>query len=658
MGNAALPEDLSTTPLALWQRLVAGLAGGKRVGDDRYVHVLAVPAALAEGVAALAARAGCAEGGFEVLKVSQRAPRVSLLHYPGFFTEAFPALAASWRVDLETGAVEARRYDTAGNPPILHRKELLLPDDHPRRAEFAALTAAAEALGLFVEAHTIGHRRQWNDRLRARGLTVCDHRLVTLPPPDAAPVLRHRTAMARRALSTPMQALWRHGFLAAPHAVLDYGCGRGDDLAALHSLGLDATGWDPHFRPDGVCTEADVVNLGFVLNVIEDLAERAEALRRAYGFARKVLAVSVLLGGRTAWERHGAFGDGVLTARQTFQKYFSHPELGAYIAEVLGREPVSVGPGLYFVFRTDAEEQDFLERRQRSTDLRAPAPAAPPVPPRAPAPAAPRPRPTRTPSPARPGAVPKAPKPPPPDPAVLAAERARRMGDLSVFFALNLFERRRSAGVLSATVRADVRRLWSTMARAEEAARTLLFSLRDPAVIARACAEAAAEGLGHWIAGDSLQLDARLVNALPPALRVYLGCAGKLLGEVEDADMVKIHVGSGKATLLRYDDYEGAAIPMLVERLKVDLRRQQVSGFQYGDAFAPQPLYLKSRYMHPAQEGYAAQRAFDEALRALPGWSDEGYGPPLDALPLGTLTPPEGMVVTHGAASAGSAALR
>lgn len=49
MGNAALPEDLSTTPLALWQRLVAGLAGGKRVGDDRYVHVLAVPAALAEG---------------------------------------------------------------------------------------------------------------------------------------------------------------------------------------------------------------------------------------------------------------------------------------------------------------------------------------------------------------------------------------------------------------------------------------------------------------------------------------------------------------------------------------------------------------------------------------------------------------------------------
>ncbi|MEZ4405710.1 MAG: hypothetical protein R3A52_04320 [Polyangiales bacterium] len=44
---------------------------------------------------------------------------------------------------------------------------------------------------------------------------------------------RHRTAMARRALSTPMQALWRHGLLDAPRTVFDYGCGRGDDLAAL-----------------------------------------------------------------------------------------------------------------------------------------------------------------------------------------------------------------------------------------------------------------------------------------------------------------------------------------------------------------------------------------------------------------------------------------
>jgi hypothetical protein len=89
---------------------------------------------------------------------------------------------------------------------------------------------------------------------------------------------------------------------------------------------------------------------------------------------------------------------------------------------------------------------------------------------------------------------------------------------------------------------------------------------------------------------------------------------------------------------------------MLIERVKVDLRRQQVQEFQYGEQFAPQPLYLKSRYMHPSLEGYAAQRVFDEALRALPAWSDEGYGPPLQAFggALEELPVPEGMVVTTG----------
>ncbi len=630
----------------LWRRLVEELSGGKVVGDERYLHRSAVPEALREVVATLTQAAGCAEEDFDVLRVALHEPRAALLGYPGFFREAFPTLAASWRLDLTTGEVTRRRYDPEGNPPVLHRKEHLLRADDPRRTEFEALTAAAEAKGLFDDPTIIGHRVQWDEELRARGLAVTGHLLV--PRGDEATVMRHRTAMARRALSTPMQALWRHGYLAAPHSVFDYGCGRGDDLAALRAIGLEARGWDPYFAPEGPRVASDVVNLGFVLNVIEDLEERASALRSAYALAGKVLAVSALVGGRTAFERYRLFRDGVLTSRGTFQKYFAHAELGAYITDVLGREPVSVGPGLYFVFRTDADEQDFLERRQRSTVV------APPTPPRrdeAPPPRTPQ-QPSRAPKPTRAPKPPRAPKPARPDPAALEAaraeERARRRGDLLVFFALNLFERRRSAEALHERVRADVRALWGTLARAQDEARALLFSLRDPSVVAAACEAASAQGIGHLTPGDSLQLDARLVNALPPPLRVFLGCAGKLLGEAQDADMVKIHLGSGKATLLRYDDYEGAAIPMLIERLKVDLRRQQVQEFQYGEAFAPQPLYLKSRYMHPCLEGYDAQRAFDDAVRGLTGWSDEGFGPPLEVLgpALEGLAPPEGTVLT------------
>ncbi len=653
-----------------WQRGFGSLDGGKVVGGARYLHVSAVPAELLAELRAEVAALGGPEDGFNVLKLVPDSPRLSLLNYPSYFELAFPLLADSWTLDLAERRCEHRRYDLGRNPPVLHRKELLLRADDSRRVEFARLTAEAEYHGLFANPLIIGHKNQWEDIVRARGLRIEGHALVPLvkpDEPDSAVVQRHRTAMVRRGLSTPMQALWRHGYVADPFTVFDYGCGRGDDLAALAAHGVTAGGWDPYFRPDAPRAEADVVNLGFVLNVIEDPHERRHALTQAYGLARRVLAVAALLGGRAAEERHQAFGDGVLTTRNTFQKYFSHEELGEYIATVLGREPVSVGPGLYFVLRTDEDEQEFLEGRQRSSGRFGAMPSAParPVVERAARVARPK-----TPSrwerhgelveefwqacialgrPPREGEfarLTELTKEVASAPVVLrrlseerGAEalegaRRRRMGDLSVFLALNVFERRRSAGSWGARARVDLREFWGSYAKATEAATALLFSLRDPKGIAAACVAAQAMGLGWLVSGESLQLDGRLVNELPPALRVYIGCAGKLYGEVQSADVVKLHIASGKVSLMRYDDYEGSAIPMLVDRVKVDLRRQQVSYYEYGyeGEFAPQPLYMKSRYMHPAMEGYDGQRAFDMGLEALEGVDWSGYGPPWEAV--------------------------
>lgn len=678
-------RDQDGTGHQRWRGLVASVDGGKVVGGARYVHVSALPD---EVLDALRAEVGAIDGpgdGFNVVKLVPDSTRLSLLSYPSFFDRAFPLLADSWTVDLAERRCERRTYDPARSPPVLHRKELLLRPDHPRRAEFAALTAEAERHGLFANTLTIGHATQWEDLVRAKGLRVDGHSLVPLPRPDEPEaVQRHRTAMARRGLSTPMQALWRHGYLAAPLTVLDYGCGRGDDLAALAAHGVEARGWDPHFRPHGPREEADVVNLGFVLNVIEDPEERRLALTQAYGLARRVLSVSALLGGRAAEERHRAFGDGVLTSRNTFQKYFGHEELGEYIATVLGREPVSVGPGLYFVLRRDEDEQEFLEERQRSSGRFGAMPSVPARPAVERPPRAARARakaPTRwerhaelveafwrscielgrPPREGEFGRLAELTKEVASAPVVLrrltgergaeALERARtrRMGDLSVFLALNVFERRRSAGSWGARAGVDLREFWGSYAKATEAGQALLFSLREPKTIAAACAAAAAQGLGWLAPGESLQVDARLVNELPPALRVYVGCAGKLYGEVQQADVVKVHIGSGKVSLMRYDDYEGCAIPMLLERVKVDLRRQQVSyySYGYGGEFEPQPLYLKSRYMHPAMEGYDAQRAFDEGLQRVEGVDWSGYGPPVEALggALAGMAAPAGMRV-------------
>lgn len=120
---------------------------------------------------------------------------------------------------------------------------------------------------------------------------------------------------------------------------------------------------------------------------------------------------------------------------------------------------------------------------------------------------------------------------------------------------------------------------------------------------------------------------------LPAVLRVYLGCAARLYGDVETADVVKIHVESGKLSLMSYDDFEGKAIPELIERVKINLRRQQIDFFEYGTSETPtQPLYLKSRLIRTGFPFYDEQVAFDQALAAVDGLDLSGFGPGADVL--------------------------
>jgi DNA phosphorothioation-associated putative methyltransferase len=54
----------------------------------------------------------------------------------------------------------------------------------------------------------------------------------------------------------------------------------------LRENGIEAAGWDPYYAPDNPIAAADMVNLGFVVNVIEDFDERLEALTRAWSLTR------------------------------------------------------------------------------------------------------------------------------------------------------------------------------------------------------------------------------------------------------------------------------------------------------------------------------------------------------------------------------------
>jgi hypothetical protein len=312
---------------------------------------------------------------FNVVRLEERNGKVALLYYPGFFEEPFPSLRESWLVDLNGGRNSYRTYVDSLNPPILHRKELLLPDDHPRQAEFAALTEAAESIGLFDNPTRIGFRNQWERLVRERGYQVVGHQLVPIgndesldgelpAATESIKVARHLTALVRYGFSAPVQTLARYGFLDGRYTVFDYGCGRGDDVRGLAENGLQVAGWDPHYAANNSITPAHIVNLGFVVNVIEDFDERVEALHRAWGLAEQVLVVAVMLANQNAVEGQ-RYNDGVLTRRRTFQKYYTQAELKTFLEQCLDEEPIAVGPGIFYVFRDKDAEQRFLAERFR-----------------------------------------------------------------------------------------------------------------------------------------------------------------------------------------------------------------------------------------------------------------------------------------------------
>jgi DNA phosphorothioation-associated putative methyltransferase len=655
-------------------------AVGKRVADHVYGHIAVLgrwPDTLRARIEQAASLARVTSGEhFNVVKMHALGEQLSLLAYDDFDAAPFPTLNKSWRVNLATGTVVYRDYADSRNPPVLHRKELLLSPDDPRVPEYAALTQTAEALGLFDDPSRIGFREQWLTRIAMQGyalqrnefIPVANVEFGTAMPATvlAGPIQRHLTALSRTNLSAPVQALWRHGLISPERTFFDYGCGKGDDLRTLCANSIDANGWDPHFRPDAERRTADTVNLGFVINVIEDLDERVEALRGAYGCANGVLAVAAMLASQQPPDGR-VHGDGYLTSRNTFQKYFTQVQLRDFIEHMLDESAIAVGPGVFFVFKDKGLEQRFLQRRYgaraahalQGSWLRAARVAR-----------APKPRREREHKPSREEAfiaahqaklhtlwlahVELGRQPVPDELAPDLVEqlavgggwaklcriatdtfdsepRARaerqKYQDLLVFAALQQFGKRQPYRNLDGTLQRDIRYHFGDYQALQHTAKNLLLELSQPERLHAACTEASTRGLGWFEDSHSLQLHTQLVPQLPALLRVYIACATVLVGDIADFDLVKIHIRSGKVTLLRYEDFDPSPLPRLRQRVKVKLRELDLDLFDYGSAAYPCPLlYFKSRYMNEECAHYPEQVEFEaecECLGLLAPGADE-----------------------------------
>ena len=344
---------------------------GKLLPDALYVHMSALSTLdpLLQAYENEARQIAAFEGA-TLVKFSLSKPSLSYLVYPDFDTDPHPALLTSVHVDLVSRQVNQRDYGDRDNPFILHRKETFVTPDYPYYQQFAALTRQEEALGLLDQSRSIGTRLAWEQRLVEHRVALQGHTLLQRSHLNAqntvkVKIERHKAAISRNDLSKPMRLALEAGLFSRETVFFDYGCGQGGDIERVAKLGYASAGWDPHYRPDTALTPADVINLGYVINVIESQTERREALLRAWELTRQVLIVAaqVLI---AQGNNQIAYEDGVITSRNTFQKYYDQEELKLYIDQVLGVDAVPVALGIYFVFRDEAQAQSFRASRFRS----------------------------------------------------------------------------------------------------------------------------------------------------------------------------------------------------------------------------------------------------------------------------------------------------
>lgn len=657
---------------------------GKQVGSRRYISADLMHS-LPEEERALVERSVAKlpnETRYNVLRVDAERNEVAFLCYPQLGDSPFPSLAESWRVHLPTDLVARRSYANSTNPPILHRTELLLDGKHPKQQAFRQLSRTCEELGFFEDTSIIGFQKNWERVVATKGFKIvgvevhplgnADHDCPDSPDETTLPshelrIERHRTAISRTGISAPVQCLLRDGLLSLDSTFFDYGCGKGDDLAALTANGFAAAGWDPFFRPDAARMPAAVVNLGFVINVIEDFDERLEALTKAFALSERVLAVSAMLSSSEV-TKYAAYKDGVVTRRSTFQKYFTQAELQQFIESTLGEDAYGAAPGIFYVFRDRNLEQQYLLRKVRGGSRSVPTIRY-----------APRTTTVDTSGPPRRIARTQAVSESAEDlellsrlwsltlergrePAVdeipfldkinsrfrslrsalakcrqkfLASELesagSQRRADLLVLLALRKFERRRQFQSLEPSVARDIRHFFGSLREAEFEARDLLFSIQNQELILESCRAASVEGLGYFEDSRALHLHTGLVGQLPSVLRVYVGCASALAGDLASYDVAKIHVLSGKVTLLKYDDFEGRPLPALQRRVKVRFHDQQTDNFEYGAEFPSTLLFQKSLYINEDFPRYSEQIAFEEALRDAKLDDESEHGPTVEA---------------------------
>ena len=430
---------------------------------------------------------------------------------------------------------------------------------------------------------------------------------------------RQKTAIRRHKYSRPVSCALSDGIIDQTKNVFDYGCGHGEDVALLRKAGIQSSGWDPAHKASTIPIPADVVNLGYVVNVIEERNERRETLRKAWSLTGQVLVVSAQLTMDAKTKNVEPYKDGYLTKRGTFQKYFEQHELRQWIGDVLGEGAVPAAPGIFYVFRDGDAKEAFVSSRYRR------------------AAAVPRLRkadelfekhrnllqPIMDFYAAR-GRLPEVSEVQG-NPELVdvfgSAKRAfrvisvvtdasqwekirdERSQDLLVYLALARFDGRKKFSELPISLQLDVKSFFSNYKRACELSDALLFGCGNQETIDEACAESPVGKLTP----SALYVHESALAELSPLLRAYEGCAKSYVGMIEGANIVKLHRREPKISYLTYPKFDKDPHPSLSASFSVNLQTFRFKQRRYADSLNPPILHRKELFV---PETYVGREKF------------------------------------------------
>ena len=587
---------------------------GKHLPGALYVHTSALPnlEPLLQQYESRARTISEDVQSFTLIKFSTDRPKISYLFYPDFDNDPHPALHYSIAVDLTTLKAIPRDYKNSANPPILHRKETFVTPDYPLYQEFAQLTYFESQLGLLDNARLVGNRQEWEKRLTFHHIAFDGHRLICpLTLEKTIPIERHKAAIVRYALSRPVTLAMDAGLLTEDCTFFDYGCGYGSDLDLLEKKGYKCSGWDPYYFPDRSLNSADIVNLSYIINVIENLAERRETLLKAWELTGKLLIVSAQVLIDDSNRGLVAYSDGIVTRRNTFQKYYEQEELKAYIDQVLNVNSVPAGLGIYFIFREETEGEKFRASRFHSR--------------------AATPRVLKTVKrfadyqevlnplmnfvtqrgrlPLRGelvndrdireefGTMRKAFK------IILQATDEeewekiveKRREELLLYLALSSFTYRPKPRELTIELREDIKAIFGNYNHACMIADLMLASLSDLDNLADLCRESI---VGKKL-NNSLLVHVSALSNLPTLLRLYEGCASRTIGRFAETNVIKFYFNQPKITYLFYQNFDQEPHPVLSSRMEVSLRNLKVKYWDFQQEDNPPVLHEKELLVTP-----------------------------------------------------------